>query len=90
MADFLHTLFFLLFTVGLFWLVSQGFIYNITNGIVGKFGFPLLDNGTPNLYGLLLHGVVLAIGVLILKGLMLPCKEGFKLPEKENEKKIKN
>jgi len=89
MADFLHTLFFVLFTIALFWLVSQSFIYNITNGIFGKFGFPLLDGTTPSMNGVLLHGVVLAIGVLILSGLLLPCKEKFKLPETEDKKNKK-
>ena len=90
MADFLYTLFFVLFTVAIFWLVSQGFVYNITNGIFGKFGFPLLDGTTPNMNGVLLHGVVLAIFVLIFSGLLLPCKEKFQLPEKEDEKNKKN
>ena len=89
MADFLHTLFFLISTVALFWLVSQGFVYNITNGLVGKLGFPLLEGTTPNLNGVLLHGAVLAIGVLILKALLLPCKESFVIPKKEDEKNKK-
>jgi 1,4-dihydroxy-2-naphthoate octaprenyltransferase len=62
-------------------------VYNITNGIFGKFGFPLLKNDAPNLNGVLLHGVVLAIGVLILNGLLLPCNEKFELPEDEKNKK---
>jgi hypothetical protein len=89
MADFLHTLVFALLTVALFWLVSQGFVYNITNGVTSSFKFPLLTNGVPNLNGVLLHGAVLAIGVLVLKALLLPCKEGFKLPEKDEDKKKK-
>ena len=89
MADFLHTLFFALFTVGLFWLVSQGFTYTFTNGVFGKLGFPLLDDKTPNLNGVLLHGVVLAIGVLIFNALLLPCKEKFQLPKTEDEKNKK-
>lgn len=89
MADFLHTLFFVLFTLALFWLVSQSFVYNVTNTLTSKLGFPLLEGSTPNLNGVLLHGAVLAIGVLILKGLLLPCKESFKLPEKEDEKNKK-
>ena len=90
MVDFLNTLFFVLFTVALFWLVSQGFVYNITNSIFANLKLPLLlDGTTPNLYGVLVHGFVLAIFVLIFKTLLLPCKEGFKLPEKEDEKNKK-
>ena len=89
MADFLNTLFFVLFTVALFWLVSQGFVYNITNSIFANLKLPLLDGTTPNLNGVLVHGVVLAIFVLIFKALLLPCKESFKLPEKEDEKNKK-
>ena len=89
MADFLHTLFFVLSTVALFWLVSQEFVYKFTNSIFSNFKFPLLEGKTPNLNGVLLHGVVLAICVLLLKVLLLPCKEGFKLPEKEDEKNKK-
>jgi len=86
MADFLHTFFFLLSIVGLFWLVSQGFTYNVTNRAFTMANFPLLKDGVPNLNGVLVHGVVLAIGVLLLSALLMSPKEGFKLPEKEDEK----
>ncbi len=90
MSVFVDNLVFALVVAALFWLVSQGFMYNITNGIASKVGFPLLDGTTPNLSGVILHGLVLGLLVVIARAFIIPCKEGFKLPEKEDEKNKKN
>ena len=52
----------------LFLLISSPFMYRLTNQVTSMVGFETSVNGCPNLYGLLLHGVVF---LLLVRALML-------------------
>ena len=71
MAPALNIIIFLCLAIATFWLVSQQFVYvftqNITNWIIGTSS----TNGVPNLRGLLLHGFVLALIILLLSLILL-------------------
>lgn len=89
MSDFVDNLVFGLVVVFFFWLVCQKKIYEITDGLVSSFGLKFYENGAPTGTGVLAHGFVLAILVIISKNFITPCKEKFQLPEKEDEKNKK-
>ena len=52
----------------LFLLIASPFMYQLTNKVTSMTGFETSVNGCPNLYGLLLHGVVF---LLLVRFLML-------------------
>ena len=61
MENLLSIIIFLLVATGLFWLVSQAFMYNLTQKVTNLVGWTSSVNGIPNNSGVILHGVVLAL-----------------------------
>ena len=61
MTNILSIIIFLLVATGVFWLVSQGFMYNLTQKVTGLVGWTSSVNGVPNDSGVILHGIVLAL-----------------------------
>jgi hypothetical protein len=61
MTNILSIIIFLLVATGVFWLVSQGFMYNLTQKVTGLVGWTSSVDGVPNNSGVILHGVVLAL-----------------------------
>jgi len=61
MTNLLSIIIFLLVATGLFWLVSQAFMYNLTQKVTNLVGWTSSVNGIPNNSGVILHGIVLAL-----------------------------
>ena len=55
-----------LYSALLFILIASPFMYQLTNKLTRLTGFETSSNGCPNLYGLLLHGVVFLLLVRVL------------------------
>jgi hypothetical protein len=55
-----------LYSALLFLLISSPFMYQLTNQLTIMTGFETSSNGCPNLYGILLHGIVFLILVRVL------------------------
>jgi hypothetical protein len=62
------------YTALVFMLVASPFMYKVTGGLTRMVGLETSDSdGCPNVYGVLLHGVVFLLLVRIL--MMIPHKE---------------
>jgi hypothetical protein len=73
MTNILSVIIFLVVATGVFWLVSQGFMYNLTQKATNLVGWTSSVNGVPNNSGIILHGIVLAI----LLALTVQCCSGI-------------
>jgi len=73
MKDILKVVIFIAIAILVFWLVSQDFMYKLTNDVTHLLGWTSSVNGKPNTSGLILHGVVLAL-LLTLAGHFLLMK----------------
>ena len=61
MTNILSVIIFLLLATGVFWLVSQAFMYKLTQKVTNLVGWTSSVDGVPNNSGIILHGVVLAL-----------------------------
>jgi hypothetical protein len=72
MENILFTILFFVLAVVVFWLVSQKFMYNITQFVTNLAGLETSSaDGVPNLGGTIMHGVVLALILTILGHFLL-------------------
>jgi hypothetical protein len=73
MNDILKVFIFIAIAIFVFWLVSQNFMYKLTQDVTHLLGWTSSVDGKPNTSGLILHGVVLAL-LLALAGYFLLMK----------------
>jgi len=65
--NFISGLIFVLIATGVFWLVLQNFMFNFTAKLGSYAGVTILDvRGVPTTTGIILHGVVLGLILLIV------------------------
>ena len=67
MKNYGYTAIFFLLAIAVFWLVSEKFMYKLTQTLTNLVSFETSIDGVPNQYGIILHGVVLAL-LLTLAG----------------------
>ena len=67
----LNMLLFIVVSISVFWLVSQSFMYKITDNVTNLVGWKSSSDGVPNQSGIILHGIVLSLLVLIAQVLLL-------------------
>lgn len=65
-ANFGYFILTLVVTAGLFVLVSQKFMYQLTQKLTGLIGWTSSQDGVPNMGGLILHGIVLGLLIALL------------------------
>ena len=61
MKNILNVIIFIIIAILVFIIVSQKIIYSFTQFLTNLFGFETSVDGVPNIYGLILHGLVLAL-----------------------------
>ena len=61
MTNILSVIIFLILATAVFWLVSQGFMYKLTQKLTNLVGWTSSVDGVPNNSGIILHGFVLAL-----------------------------
>jgi hypothetical protein len=67
MNNILKVVIFIAIAIFVFWLVSQDFMYKLTQELTHLLGWTSSVDGKPNTSGVILHGVVLAL-LLTLAG----------------------
>lgn len=67
MKNIMNVMFFIVIAIIVFLLVSQDFMYKFTQNITNSLGLTSSIEGKPNNYGLILHGVILAL-LLVIAG----------------------
>ena len=67
MKNIMNVMFFIAIAIAVFLLVSQDFMYKLTQDLTHLVGWTSSTEGKPNISGLILHGVVLAL-LLVLAG----------------------
>ena len=71
MKNMLHVTIFVVIAMAVFWLVSQDFMYKLTQDVTHLLGWTSSTDGKPNVSGLLLHGFVLALLLVIAGNFLL-------------------
>ena len=73
MKNIINVIIFIVIAILIFWLVSQDFMYKLTQYLTHLLGWTSSTEGKPNTSGVILHGVVLAL-LLVLAGHFLLMK----------------
>ena len=67
----LHIILFVLIAIAVFWLVSQAFMYKLTEDVTHLLGWNSSSDGVPNVSGIILHGLVLGLLLLLAAVLLI-------------------